>query len=142
MKTKSLTFLLSLTFLFLFSGNSFGGVFDKEDEIASLWCESEKIYLVINIKEKTIKKFSFSYSPMSASRKLIDTIQIKKVTDLYIYGENKTKTSNWTIDRHKYHVPNDTGGQKTVMVTEYPTKNYKGEVTNNHFQCLVGDRIF
>ena len=43
MKTKSLTFLLSLTFLFLFSGNSFGGVFDKEDEIASLWCQTKPI---------------------------------------------------------------------------------------------------
>ena len=31
-ETKPLIFLLALTFLFLFSGNSFGGVFDKKDE--------------------------------------------------------------------------------------------------------------
>ena len=32
MKTKQLTFLLALTFLFLFSGNSFGINFGKSEE--------------------------------------------------------------------------------------------------------------
>jgi hypothetical protein len=32
MKTKQLTFLLSLTFLFLFSGSVYGGVFDDTFE--------------------------------------------------------------------------------------------------------------
>ena len=93
MKPK-LTYLLALTFLFLFSGSVYGGVFDKKDEITSLFCETRRIYLVINMKEKTIKKYSWSFSSKETSRKLIDTIQIKKVTDFYIYGENKTKTSN------------------------------------------------
>ena len=141
MKTKSLTFLLSLTFLFLFSGNSFGGVFDKEDEIASLWCKPGRIYLVINMKEKTIKKYSSPYDS-DTSRKLIDTIQIKKVTDFYIYGENKTKTSNWTIDRHKYKINSAKAGQKTVFVTEYFPSKDNGEERINHFGCVVGDRIF
>ena len=141
MKPK-LTFILSLTFLFLFSGNSFGGVFDKEDEIASLWCQKKQIYLVINIKEKTIKRFSFSLSYGKTSRNLIDTMQIKKVTDLYIYGENKTKTSNWTIDRHKYKINSAKAGQKTVFVTEYFPSKDNGEERINHFGCVVGDRIF
>jgi hypothetical protein len=143
MKTKSLTFLLA--FLFLFSGSSvvFGDVFDNEDEITSLWCQLEKIYLVINTKEKTIKKYSFSFSTSTnASRKLIDTIQIKKVTDFYIYGENKTKTSNWTIDRHTYFIPPDTRRQKTVFLTEHVPYKDSGKVMNKNTQCFVGDRIF
>ena len=41
MKTKPLTFLLVLTFLFLFSGASvvFGGVFDKKDESVVMICK-------------------------------------------------------------------------------------------------------
>ena len=139
---KKLTFLLALTFLFLFSGSVYGGVFDKEDEITSLWCQGNKIYLVINMKEKTIKKYSWSFSSKETSRKLIDTIQIKKVTDFYIYGENKTKTSNWTIDRHKYFIPSETGGLKTVFVTEHLPSKDNGEVRNFDFGCLIGDRIF
>jgi hypothetical protein len=139
---KKLTFLLALTFLFLFSGSVYGGVFDKEDEITSLWCQGNKIYLVINMKEKTIKKYSFSFLSKETSRKLIDTIQIKKVTDFYIYGENKTKTSNWTIDRHKYFIPSETGGLKTVFVTEHLPSKDNGEVRNFDFGCLIGDRIF
>jgi hypothetical protein len=139
MKTK-LTFLLSLTILFLFSGNSFGGVFDKEDEIASLWCQKKQIYLVINIKEKTIKRFSFSFSYGKTSRNLIDTMQIKKVTDLYIYGENKTKTSNWSIDRHTYYIP--PGGNRVAFVTEHWMDKNNGEVTYEDTQCFVGERIF
>ena len=142
MKTKPLTFLLALTFLFLFSGSVYGGVFDKKDEITSLWCQLENIYLVINIKEKTIKKYSFSFLTKNTSRKLIDTIQIKKVTDFYIYGENKTKTSNWTIDRHKYVIPKDTEGLKTVFVTEHLPSKDNGELRNINTQCFVGDRIF
>ena len=146
-KTKPLTFLLALTFLFLFSGSVFGGVFDKEDEITSLFCETQRIYLVINMKEKTIKKYSWSFSSKETSRKLIDTIQIKKVTDFYIYGENKTKTSNWTIDRHKYYIPSVTTPNRFVFVTEHWTgKDFKGvdngEVKNYDLQCFVGDRIF
>ena len=143
MKTKKLTLLLSLTFLFLFYGSVYGGVFDKEDEITSLWCKSDRIYLVINMKEKTIKKYSSPFdSKTNPSRKLIDTIQIKKVTDFYIYGENKTKTSNWTIDRHKYFIPSETGGLKTVFVTEHLPSKDNGEVRNFDFGCLIGDRIF
>jgi len=142
MKTKSLTLLLSLIFLFCFSGSVYGGVFDKKDEITSLWCKPDRIYLVINMKEKTIKKYSFSFKESKISRKLIDTIQIKKVTDFYIYGENKTKTSNWTIDRHKYFIPSETGGLKTVFVTEHLPSKDNGEVRNFDFGCLIGDRIF
>ena len=138
---KKLTFLLALTFLFLFSGSVYGGVFDKEDEITSLFCETQRIYLVINMKEKTIKKYSWSFSSKETSRKLIDTIQIKKVTDFYIYGENKTKTSNWTIDRHKYNIPIDTQ-KRNVFVTEHLPSKDNGEVRNFDFGCLIGDRIF
>jgi hypothetical protein len=148
MKTKALTFLLALTFLFLFSGSVFGGVFDKEDEITSLFCKTDSIYLVINMKEKTIKKYSWTFSTKETSRKLIDTIQIKKVTDFYIYGENKTKTSNWTIDRHKYYIPSDIPTvNRFVFVTEHWIgKDFKGvdngEVKNYETTCVVGKRIF
>jgi hypothetical protein len=142
MKTKPLTFLLSLTFLFLFSGSVYGGVFDKEDEITSLFCETWRFYLVINMKEKTIKKYSWSFSTEETSRKLIDTIQIKKVTDFYIYGENKTKTSNWTIDRHKYYIPSQTTRNRFVFVTQHKTRKDTGEVKNYETTCVVGDRIF
>ena len=147
MKTKALTFLLALTFLFLFSGSVFGGVFDKEDEITSLFCKTDSIYLVINMKEKTIKKYSWTFSTKETSRKLIDTIQIKKVTDFYIYGENKTKTSNWTIDRHKYYIPSVTTPNRFVFVTEHWIgKDFKGvdngEVKNYETTCVVGKRIF
>jgi hypothetical protein len=41
MKTKPLTFLLALTFLFLFSGASvvFGSLFDNKDESVVMICE-------------------------------------------------------------------------------------------------------
>ena len=94
------------------------------------------------MKEKTIKKYSFSFKGSKISRKLIDTIQIKKVTDFYIYGENKTKTSNWTIDRHTYFIPKDTEGLKTVFVTEHLPSTNNGELGKYDLQCFVGDRIF
>ena len=53
---KKITFLLALTFLFLFSGNSFGGVFDKKDESVVIYC-SMWGHFVINMKDKTVKNY-------------------------------------------------------------------------------------
>ena len=54
MKTKPLTFLLSFTFLFLFSGSSvvFSGVFDKKDESVVMICKGNLGSFSINMKEE------------------------------------------------------------------------------------------
>ena len=57
MKTKKLTFLLALTFLFLFSGSVYGGVFDKKDESVVFTCNTQDYLLSVDMNEKTITKY-------------------------------------------------------------------------------------
>ena len=53
----SLTFLLSFTFLFLFSGSVYGGVFDKKDENVVFTCKTDYEFFSVDMNEKTITRY-------------------------------------------------------------------------------------
>ena len=55
---KQLTFILALTFLFLFSGSVFGGVFDKKDESVVFTCNTEDNLFLVDMNEKTITRYT------------------------------------------------------------------------------------
>ena len=104
MKTKPLTFLLSLTFLFLFSGFAFGGIVEKKDINLMIDCAEtfakpgmrrippqmksgydgvypDSTYL-INLEKKTIKLFTSDLG-------INITYKITETSEMYIKGENK-----------------------------------------------------
>jgi hypothetical protein len=129
MKPK-LTFLLALTFLFLFSGSVFGGVFDKEDEKVGILC-LQVGYFSIDIKEKTVKVFS-----INKDKKLTETHKIIKETGIYIMSENKTKTRQYFIDRHTYE-------DKRIIWINLVTQDEEGNTDKDfHIKCIVGDKKF
>ena len=55
---KKLTFLLSLTFLFLFGGSVYGGVLDKKVENGVFTCKAGNYLYAVNMNEKTITVYS------------------------------------------------------------------------------------
>ena len=129
MKPK-LTFLLALTFLFLFSGSVYGGVFDKKDEKVGLFCLPEG-YFSIDIKEKTVKVFS-----IHEDKKLTETHKIIKETGIYIMSENKTKTRQYFIDRHTYE-------DKHIIWINLVTRDEEGKIDKDfRIKCIVGDKKF
>ena len=91
MKTK-LTFLLSLTFLFLFSGSAYGGVidetfdgvFDRKDGVKGILCMEWNGYYLVNMKEKTIKTYKTKNAYDEKTRQLISTYKIIRETEIYI----------------------------------------------------------
>ena len=133
-KTK-LTFLLALTFLFLFSGSVYGGVidetfddvFDRKGEVVGIYCNNNKKYVSINMKEKTIKVYS------RENRLLQDTYKIIRETGIYIMGEDKTTSSNLFIDRHQNYF-------KGHIRVYYRDKGNNKK--NDFYGCVVGDKVF
>jgi hypothetical protein len=101
MKTKLLTFLLSLTFLFLFSGNSFGGIFDKKDENVVLRClggfGQSDVYYSVNIKDKTITEYMGYQFKQS-------TYKIERENEIFLFGvkESENGSRQVRIDKHEY----------------------------------------
>jgi hypothetical protein len=130
------TFLLSLTFLFLFSGSVYGGVidetidgvFDRKGEVIGLYCPMEDIYFGINLKDKNIKLYKIN------KRELLTTIKIIKETELYIMGKVENKVVSYFFDRHDYRNDN------TIMIEVHWEK---GDKTNKqHYRCSIGDKKF
>ena len=85
MKTKPLTFLLALTFLFLFSGFAFGDIVEKKDTNLMIDCVdgayTDSTYL-IDLEEKTIKLFTSDLG-------INITYKITETSEMYIKGKNK-----------------------------------------------------
>lgn len=131
MKTKSLTFILSLIFLFLFSSSVYGGVFDRKDEGVGLYCPNWSEYFVINMKEKTVKVFSGR-----KDKKLLENHKIIKETEVYIMSENETKKIQYFIDKHTYV-------DKNILMVKYVKRDKDGKIlTESDKRCLVGDKKF
>jgi len=122
---KPLTFLLSLTFLFLFSGNSFGGVFDKKGESVVLYCPSLGHY-VINMKDKTAKHYY--------ENELKEIYTINKENEVLIEGVNKTKGQGVVIYRHQV--------QDAIILQ--PTQITEGKIRKGSRvrHCVIGDKKF
>jgi hypothetical protein len=138
MKTK-LTLLLSLTFLFLFSGSVYGGViddtlddvFDRNGEGIGLFCPTWKQYFVINMKEKTVKVFS-----SNKDRKLDENHKIIKETKFYIMSEDETKKRQYFIDRHTFL-------EKNILQVTFIHKDKDGKIDKDlYVRCIVGDKVF
>jgi hypothetical protein len=141
MKTK-LTFLLSLTFLFLFSGSVYGGViddtfddaFDREDGVVVLSCKSVlhyKFYYSINIKDKVIKRHS------NIEEMVFITFEIVENNEVFIKGiENPLRKevteSSIFISRHDY-------GEGISIKENW---KFSGMEKENNKLCLVGDKKF
>jgi hypothetical protein len=125
---KQLTFLLALTFLFLFSGNSFGGVFDKEDESVVMICKGGLGSFSINMKEKTIKNYTVG------ENKLVETYKINKENEVFIEGVNKTNEKFVLFHRHEYGKEIIAGfrGQTDEKNTDYDFSS----------TCSIGDKKF
>ena len=137
MKTK-LTFLLSLTFLFLFSGSVYGGVidetidgvFDRKGKGVGLYCRNWKNYILVNMKDKNIKLYH------AIDRELQNTYKITKETGVYIMGENEKKTLQFIIDRHTYF-------DKNILFVSILAIDKDGKVGKDmHTECIVGDKVF
>ncbi len=125
MKNK-LTFLLSLTFLFLFSGSVYGGVFDKEDESVVMICKGDLGSFSINMKEKTIKNYSLE------ENKLVEIYKINKENEVFIEGVNKTNEKFVLFYRHEY-------GE--VIMADFREQT---DEKNTHYRstCSIGDKKF
>ena len=100
MKTKNLTFLLALTFLFLFSGSVFGGVFDKKDENGVFTCKAGNYLYAVNMNEKTITVYSLEGVSVDilkineeneVSVKAISTKKVKQHLSEKKYGKNSNR---------------------------------------------------
>ena len=139
MKTKKLTFLLALTFLFLFSGSVYGGVidetiddvFDRKGEVVGLYCPTRDLYFSINLKEKNIKLYK-EYK--DDKRELLTNMKIIKETGIYIIGKVEDQTLSYFIDRHVYL-------DKNIIKVEV---NWKigDEARKDQYKCLVGEKKF
>ena len=139
MKTKLLTFLLALTFLFLLSGNSFGGVFDKEGESVYLYCPAKGIqkntYLIVNAKDKIITEYKV-FLELKKS-----TYKIEKENEVFLFGFQEREGVLWKvrINKHAY---------KNIIHVQFKTVNkqklegIEDYHVYNPFECTKGDKIF
>ena len=145
MKTP-LTFLLSLTFLFLFSGSVYGGVidetidgvFDRKGGSVVVNCKlSEKrylyIYYVISTKDKVIKRTS----NINVHQRKYTIFDIVKEDELFIKGKRKSPSETVTesfilITRHEY--------ENKIFIEE----RWKGFGKENAktYKCSIGNKVF
>ena len=138
MKTP-LTFLLSLTFLFMFSGSVYGGVidetvedvFDRKDGVVVLSCNmgNHFSYIVLNRKNKVIKFYE-------NNGEKYETFEIVKENEVFIRGEIEGRKSVLFITKHIYekHVQIIWDRTETnPMITFVKKTNHK---------CSIGDKKF
>ena len=136
---KPLTFLLSLTFLFLFSGSVYGGViddtfedvFDRKDGVVVLSCNmgNHFSYIVLNRKNKVIKFYE-------NNGEKYETFEIVKENEVFIRGEIEGRKSVLFITKHIYekHVQIIWDRTETnPMITFVKKTNHK---------CSIGDKKF
>lgn len=139
METKSLTFLLTLTFLFMFSGSVYGGViddtfedvFDRKDGVVVLSCNmgNHFSYIVLNRKNKVIKFYE-------NNGEKYETFEIVKENEVFIRGEIEGRKSVLFITKHIYekHVQIIWDRTETnPMITFVKKTNHK---------CSIGDKKF
>ena len=143
MKTKKLTFLLALTFLFLFSGSVFGGVFDKKGESVVLYCQKMGGLFAINMKDKTIKNYSFggeSYEYEGEyyyDYKAQVIFTINNENEVFIEGINETKKGFIVIYRNAINA----GDIKGIRLEIGEIKEGKKKTRNSGW-CVNTDKKF
>jgi hypothetical protein len=135
------TFLLSLTFLFLFSGSVYGGVidetidnvFDRKGEVV-LSCYIEKrghySYIVLNRKDKVIRY-------LVNDGEGYQTFEIVKENEVFIKGIHKRSKDILFITKHIYkeHI------QIIWERTDYYRDSTPYEKKSNH-NCSIGNKKF
>jgi hypothetical protein len=134
MKTK-LTFLLALTFLFLFGGNSFGSVFDKTDESVVLLCvglrSHKTVFFTVNMKDEVIKEYSGTNALLS--------YKITKKNDVYIQGIEEEKDpvaiQSIRITRHTYE-------NHILLRQVYLSKKDPSIDETRNYECKIGNKKF
>ena len=125
-KTKSLTFLLALTFLFLFSGSVYGGVFDKEDESAVFTCKTTYNLYWVNRNEKAITEFTL-WGDVNRIFKINEDNQVM------VKGISE-KGDKISLHKHSYFDKDKTA----VELSDY-MGSVDGKVRK---KCFVGDKKF
>ena len=129
------TFLLSLTFLFLFSGSVYGGVIDKKIGNVVLSCKmfSDYIwYYSINLKDK----FITGNSNIEGREIDVTTYKIVEENEFFIKGIEKplrfgVTESSILITRHDY-------GEGVSVIEKW---TWGVEKENKRF-CSIGDKRF
>ena len=111
----------------MFSGNSFGGLFDKTDESVVIYC-SDFGRFVINMKDKTVKKYY--------ENELKEIYTINKENEVLIEGVNKTKTGGVVIYRHQI--------ENAILVQFEYIKEGKIRIHKKSIEryCVIGDKKF
>ena len=94
MKSK-LTFLLALTFLFLFSGSVYGGVFDKKDESVVFTCNTQDNLYSVDMNEKTITKYS-RWGSVVLIYKIVEENEVR------VNGKGFGEEKEITLHKHSY----------------------------------------
>ena len=135
-----LTFLPSLTFLFMFSGSVYGGViddtfedvFDRKDGVVVLSCNmgNHFSYIVLNRKNKVIKFYE-------NNGEKYETFEIVKENEVFIRGEIEGRKSVLFITKHIYkeHI------QIIWERTDYYRDSTPYEKKSNH-NCSIGNKKF
>ena len=122
MKTKPLTFLLSLTFLFLFSGSVFGGIFDKKDESVVFTCQTKYDLFSVDMNEKTITRYTLRGD-------VVRIYKIVKENEVRVKGE--VELYEIILHKHSYMDKNAIEVFDLKMMSEISRK-----------LCFVGDKKF
>jgi hypothetical protein len=151
MKTKSLTFILSLTFLFFFSGSVYGGVFDKGDEKVGLFCDDtlnqerfgdlgspREFFLFVNTKDKVIK-IRPSYDLLTRIYPdFFKTFKITNENEMFLEGEVFKENLNDPLNLFKKEDKIDKK-ESPIMITKHEFKN-QILVRYNQFRygCSIG----
>ena len=156
MKTKKLTFLLALTFLFLFSGSVYGGPpqrvssevvkvlenEEKEDESVVIFCPGSEggieKYISVNMKEKTITTYNLRGNALDTVYKIIEenAVAVEGVgtSELILEAQKILKKSSPMLNREEMKVlskvPSDLGNEKSITVhrNSHPDKKNLIEV--------------
>ena len=148
MKTK-LTFLLSLTFLFLFSGSVYGGVidetiddvFDRKDGVVVLSClwksiwksdvgdgydNKTRYYFSINMKDKVIKEWE--------RKGLSGTYKVDMENEFSIQGVSNEGGVKLFISKHSY--------DKYILILKDIIFDDILLNTTYEYKCSIGDKVF
>ena len=109
----------------MFSGNSFGGVFDKKDESVVIYCPRWG-HFVINMKDKTAKHYY--------ENELKEIYTINKENEVLIEGVNKTKDQGVVIYRHQI--------ENAILLQSAQIAEGKIRKGSRVRHCVIGDKKF
>jgi hypothetical protein len=124
MKTP-LTFLLALTFLFLFSGSVFGGVFDKKDESGVFTCNTRSNLYSVDMNEKTITRYSLRGS-------VVHIYKIVEENEVIVKGKGEKEGEEIILHKHSYL------DKKVIELWQHEGN----DPSKSRDLCFVGDKKF